>query len=54
VADTGFFSLDDGSTDTIPYQEGLYRTLLPPDLLADIERLWGTAMLPRWPERMVT
>lgn len=37
-----------------PYQPGLYRTLLSKDLLANMDRLWGTVMLPRWPERIVS
>lgn len=37
-----------------PYQPGLYRDLLPSDLIADIESLWGTIMFTRWPERIVT
>jgi hypothetical protein len=48
------FTLADDSVATIPYQDGLYRDLLPADLLADIERLWGAVMLPRWPEGIVT
>jgi hypothetical protein len=36
------------------YIPELYRALLPADLSADIERLWSTIMLPRWPDRMVT
>ena len=38
----------------IPYTLGLYRKLLPADLIAAIERLWGTAMLSQYPERIVT
>lgn len=37
-----------------PYRPGLYRELLPVDLSADIERLWGTTMLARWPDRIVS
>jgi hypothetical protein len=37
-----------------PHKAGLYRRLLPTDLLNDIEDCWGTAMLARWPERIVT
>lgn len=37
-----------------PYQAGLYRTLLTPDVLATIDRLWGTCMLTRWPDRLVS
>lgn len=32
----------------------LYDELLSPQLNADIRRLWGTAVLPRWPDRLVT
>lgn len=31
-----------------------YQQLLPPDILIEINRLWGTAMLPRWPKRIVS
>jgi hypothetical protein len=54
VEDIGTFTLADGNFDTIPYHDGLYRELLPDDLLREIDRLWGTVMLPRWPERMVS
>lgn len=37
-----------------PYQAGLYRTLLSSDLLAKIDRLWGTCTLTRWPDRLVS
>lgn len=37
-----------------PYTEGIYRRLLPPELLVEVERLWGTAVLPREPARIVT
>jgi hypothetical protein len=32
----------------------LYKQLLSRELQADIERLWSTAVLPRWPDRLVT
>jgi hypothetical protein len=53
VDDTGFtlHSMDDAST---PHQPGLYKQLLSPDLLGLITRLWGTIMLSRWPERIVS
>lgn len=53
VQDAGF-TLADDNFEMIPYQAGLYTALLPADLLAAIERLWGTTMLPRWPERIVS
>lgn len=42
------------SRDNSPYTPELYRALLPGELISEIERLWGTCMLPRWPERIVT
>lgn len=47
-------SIDFGDRPDVPYQSGLYRRLMPADLLTEIERLWGTVMLPRWPERIVS
>ncbi|HEU5384160.1 MAG TPA: hypothetical protein VFV38_52875, partial [Ktedonobacteraceae bacterium] len=37
-----------------PYQTQLYRHLLPPALLTDIHQLWGTMILPAWPDRQIT
>jgi hypothetical protein len=37
-----------------PYSDGIYRRLLPSDLLGEVERLWGTTTLPREPDRIVT
>lgn len=37
-----------------PYQSGLYQALLSEPLLAQIDQLWGTVMLPRWPEHIVS
>lgn len=37
-----------------PYQAKLYLELLPRELVADIERLWGTVMLTKWPDRIVS
>lgn len=37
-----------------PYRPGLYRELIPNDLVTEIESLWGNVMLPRWPDRIVT
>jgi hypothetical protein len=36
------------------YHPRLYLEALTPDLIEKIEHLWGTTMLPRWPERIVT
>lgn len=44
----GFFRMDEQ-----PYQPGLHRTLLPVDLVAAVDGLWGTECLSRWPERIV-
>jgi hypothetical protein len=48
------FSLGSTQEPDGPYSEGIYRRLLPPDLLAEVERLWGTTVLPREPGRIVT
>ncbi|GAP96598.1 hypothetical protein [Leptolyngbya sp. NIES-2104] len=37
-----------------PYQPQLYQALLPNDLLSEIERLWGTVMLVKFPDRIVS
>lgn len=37
-----------------PWQSGLYGELLSKSLIAEIERLWGTIMLTKWPARMVS
>ena len=36
------------------YSARLYRKLLPVALLEEIDNLWGTVMLPRWPDRIVS
>lgn len=36
------------------YTPGVYRDLLSPGLCARVAAAWGSAMLPRWPERIVT
>jgi hypothetical protein len=36
------------------YNARAYRKLLPPDLITEIERLWASILLPRWPERIVS
>ncbi|MGI8406871.1 MAG: hypothetical protein ACR2OE_19265 [Thermomicrobiales bacterium] len=37
-----------------PYDSGMYRTLLPASLIDRIDHLWGTGMLRRWPNRIVS
>jgi len=37
-----------------PYNPGIYRRLLPPDLVAEVDELWGTECLERWPDRVVS
>ena len=44
---------DDENESGEPYNPGAYR-FVGAQLTADIERLWGTSVLPRWPERLVT
>ncbi|HEU5384161.1 MAG TPA: hypothetical protein VFV38_52880 [Ktedonobacteraceae bacterium] len=39
---------------TSPYQPGLYRQLLPGELLDEICQLWGTMMLPSYPDRLIS
>lgn len=49
--------VDDGMirlTTYAPYHAGLYRQLLTSDLLARINRLWGSCMLTTWPGRIVS
>ncbi len=36
------------------FTPALYRQLLPTELVADVERLWGGLLLPRWPDRIVS
>jgi hypothetical protein len=36
------------------FHPGLYRELLPADLIQKIEKLWGTTMLNKYPERIVS
>lgn len=36
------------------YSPGLFREYMPNDLLVYIEGLWGTTVLPKWPECIVT
>jgi hypothetical protein len=37
-----------------PYQPQLYQTCLPSDLLNEIEQLWGTVMLVKFPDKIVS
>ena len=53
VDDLGFMLRSRSDLDST-FRPGLYRELLSPDMLAAIDRLWGTRMLPRWPERIVS
>ena len=48
------FSPDRAPEPDGPYSEGIYRRLLPSELLGKVEELWGTAMSPREPGRIVT
>ena len=47
---------DLGSLNTGPGERysGLFRTALPAALLAEVDRLWGTEMLPQWPDKVVS
>jgi len=36
------------------YNFQLYRKLLPVEVVAQVDRLWGSVMLPRWPDRIVS
>jgi len=38
----------------LPYQPRLYLQLLPKTMLTEIDRLWGTMVLPRWPDRIIS
>ena len=38
----------------LPYQPRLYLQLLPKTMLSEVERLWGTMVLPRWPDRIIS
>lgn len=44
----------DGGQGEDVFTPRLYDRLLSPQLNADVERLWGAMMLPRWPGRLVT
>ncbi len=38
----------------LPYQPRLYLQLLPKTMLTEIDRLWGTMVLPRCPDRIIS
>jgi hypothetical protein len=40
--------------DRPPVTRGIYRTLIPHEVREALELLWGTMLLPRWPDRMVS
>lgn len=40
--------------DNGPYQPNLFREMLQPEMIVEIEELWGTMMLPQWPDRVVS
>lgn len=50
LVDEGFVSF---GNEMAP-EPGLYRRLLPPDVVAEVNRLWNGVTLPRWPERIVS
>lgn len=52
VEESGFVAFERNSES--PYQPGLYRELISSDLIGEIESLWGSVMLTRWPDRIVT
>ncbi len=54
VEDYPGFVLFRAEGDDSPHRQGLYRRALPEDLLAEIGELWGSAMSPREPARIVT
>ena len=53
VAESVSIDIDENNQNS-PYQPKLYLELLPQDLIQDIERLWGTIMLTKWPDRIVS
>lgn len=52
IEETGFIAFERNNES--PYQTGLYRELIPADLIHEIEILWGSIMLTKWPDRIVT
>jgi hypothetical protein len=52
VEESGWGSLEPSSDS--PYQQELFRELLAPGLVSHIERLWGTSVLAKWPDRVVS
>lgn len=54
VEDFPGFVLFRAEEDDSPYRSGLYSRVLPADLLGEIGEMWGSAMTPREPARIVT
>ncbi len=52
VDEGGFITFDDVWRS--PYTPGLYRDFLSADLIVEIDRLWGTTVLERFPDRVVS
>lgn len=52
IEETGFIEFERNNES--PYQTGLYRELIPADLIHEIEILWGSIMLTKWPDRIVS
>lgn len=53
LADTAPAAVRGLATPVDAYRPRLYQTLFPADLLNAIQRLWGTALLPKYPEQIV-
>jgi hypothetical protein len=49
---TGWGNIEPGLE--MPFKEDVYRRLLTPELVAKIERLWGTTVLAKWPNCVVS
>ncbi|BCL83773.1 hypothetical protein ccbrp13_62380 [Ktedonobacteria bacterium brp13] len=54
VEDYAHFNFTPRSQNQTPYQAQIYKKLLPTHLLTEIDQLWGTKLLARWPERIVS
>ena len=54
VEDYPGFVLFRAEGDDSPHRQGLYRRAMPEDLLDEIVELWGSAMSPREPARIIT
>jgi hypothetical protein len=52
VEESGFIAFERNSES--PYQPALYREVIAHGLIGEIESLWGSVMLTRWPDRIVT